>query len=180
MEADLLSLFEQNKDFAFFISILVNIIIAILGVIPSFFITGANIMFFGFWEGITISFLGETLGAIIAFSLYRKGLKRFVNSGIEKYPKLEKLLDLEGRKAFYTVLSLRLMPFMPSGLVTATASVSKISLALFAISSSLGKIPALLIEGLTVYQVISASWQSKILLLLLGLLIFVWNIRKSR
>lgn len=180
MELDLIALFNNYREYAIFISIILNIIIAVLGVIPSFFVTGANIIFFGFWEGILISLIGETFGAIIAFTLYRKGFKRIVTDSITKYPKLVSLTELEGKKAFLAVLSLRLMPFMPSGLITFAAAVGKISVLVFTAASSLGKIPALFIEGFSVYQFISISWEGKLLLVIIALIILWLNFKKSK
>jgi uncharacterized membrane protein YdjX (TVP38/TMEM64 family) len=72
--------FNANVDtsglLAIFVSIIINIIISILGVVSSFFITAANIGFFGFGNGLLISITGEAIGAIISFYLYRKGLKK--------------------------------------------------------------------------------------------------------
>lgn len=180
MELDLIALFNNYREYAIFISIILNIVIAVLGVIPSFFVTGANIIFFGFWEGILISLIGETFGAIIAFTLYRKGFKRIVADSITKYQKLVSLTELEGKKAFLAVLSLRLMPFMPSGLITFAAAVGKISVLVFTAASSLGKIPALFIEGFSVYQFISISWEGKLLLVIIALIILWLNFKKSK
>lgn len=180
MEIDLIALFNNYREYAIFISIILNIVIAILGIIPSFFVTGANIIFFGFWEGILISLIGETFGAIIAFTLYRKGFKKLVTNSLTKYPRLVSLTELEGHKAFYAVLSLRLMPFVPSGLITFAAAIGKISVLLFAAASSLGKIPALLFEGFSVYQFFSFSWEIKLLLIIIALIILWFNFRKSK
>lgn len=179
MDLDLIGLFEKYKDFALLISILISIIIAILGIIPSFFVTGANIIFFGFWEGIIISATGEALGAIVSFIIYRMGIKKIPTTTLYRYPKLIKLMKLEGRKAFFAVFSLRLMPFIPSGLITLAAAFGRISIFLFALSSSLGKIPALLIEGYSVYQVTSFSWQGKLILFAIGAVIIFWNFKSS-
>lgn len=143
---------------------LLNIVIAVLGVVPSVFVTGANLLFFGFFWGTILSFLGESIGAIVAFILYRKGLKKFSQKHLDKYPKLKRLLEAEGKEAFYLILSLRLLPFIPSGLITLTGAIGKVSLLTFAFASSLGKIPALLIEAYSVYQVTKFEWQGKVLL----------------
>ncbi|MGB5007408.1 MAG: hypothetical protein WBO39_10765, partial [Ferruginibacter sp.] len=73
MVDSLLRLFNDHPQLAIIISIVVSIGVALSGVLPSFFITAANIMFFGFWNGAIISFLGEAVGAGITFILYRRG-----------------------------------------------------------------------------------------------------------
>jgi uncharacterized membrane protein YdjX (TVP38/TMEM64 family) len=57
------------------------------------------------------------------------------------------LLEAKGLEAFFLVLSLRLLPFVPSGVVTFVATIGKTPLLIFIIASSIGKIPALLLEA---------------------------------
>jgi len=155
---------QQYPQFAIAISLLASIVIAVLGVIPSVFITGANILFFGFWNGVFISFLGEAIGAAVSFWLYRKGFKKTSQRGLQKFKRAQQLVEVEGAKAFTLILSLRLLPFVPSGLITFAAAVGKVSFLLFVVASSLGKIPALLIEAYSVNQVLNNSWQGKAIL----------------
>lgn len=79
------------------LSILINIVISLLGVIPSIFLTAINIQLFGVTNGTLISIAGEALGAIISFYIYRIGLQKFTHSKVNKYPKVERLLYVEGR-----------------------------------------------------------------------------------
>ena len=44
---NIVNLFEEYSMYSIPISILISIIIALLGIVPSIFITGANIIFFG-------------------------------------------------------------------------------------------------------------------------------------
>ena len=150
--------------FAFLLSIIFNTIISILAFVPSFFITAANIAFFGFWTGTLISFIGESVGAVVSFLLYRKGLKTFSPKALDRYKWLIRLQETEGSRAFIMVLGLRLFPFAPSGLVTLAAATSRISFVHFALASTLGKIPALLIEAYSVYQVLEWGLEGKIIL----------------
>jgi uncharacterized membrane protein YdjX (TVP38/TMEM64 family) len=159
------------------ISILINIVVAVLGVIPSFFITAANIVFFGVWKGTLISFIGESLGAIVAFYLYRTGFKKISQKHLERYHNLQKLIHLQGQEAFLLVFSLRLLPFVPASLVTFAAAIGSISFLLFAIASTIGKVPALIIEAYSVYQVIQFNWQGKLILTLFAIYLcyLVWR-----
>jgi uncharacterized membrane protein YdjX (TVP38/TMEM64 family) len=164
---------------AIFISLAISILTALLGVVPSFFITAANILFFGFWKGTLISFLGEAIGAIIAFWLYRKGFKKKVHRQLQKFPQAQRLIDAEGGRAFLLILSLRLLPFVPSGLVTFAAAIGKVSAVIFLVASSLGKFPALLIEAYSVYQVTQFGWQGKLILLIVALVLIFMAVKKG-
>lgn len=158
---------------------LVSIVVAVLGLVPSVFITAANLLFFGFWNGTLLSFLGETIGAAVAFFLYRNGFKKTSYGHLKKFPKLQRLLDANGREAFFLILSLRLIPFVPSGLVTFAAAIGNVSAFLFLVASSLGKIPALLLEAYAVYEVGRFGWQGKAVLAIAALLI-IYAILKKR
>ena len=162
------------------ISICISILIAVLGLIPSVFITAANILFFGFINGTLISFIGESLGAAIAFILYRKGFRRVATTHLQKYPALHRLINAENKEAFYLVFSLRLIPFVPSGLITFGAAIGKITLLLFFIASSLGKLPAIFLEAWSVYEVTQFGWIGKAILVVVAIGLLYWLLRKKK
>ena len=180
MVNNLLQLFKEYQQVAVLISICISIIIAIAGVVPSVFVTAANILFFGFWYGTLISFLGEAIGAGVSFLLYRWGFKKNIAKGMEKYPRVKKLINAEGKEAFFLVFALRLIPFVPSGLITFAGAVGKISFHTFFLASSLGKLPALLIEAYSVYQVTQFNWQGKIILSVVAAGLLYWLIKRKR
>ncbi|MBE4909737.1 TVP38/TMEM64 family protein [Bacillus luteolus] len=175
MEERLLDLFFQYREMAILISLLASVLVAVLGIVPSVFVTAANILFFGFVQGTLISFAGEAIGALVAFLLYRKGFKNISKKHLEKYPKLGKLIQSEGKDAFLLILSLRLLPFVPSGLVTFAGAIGKVSIGLFTVASTVGKVPALLIEAYSVNFVFQMEWQQKLVfsIISLGILAFV-------
>lgn len=181
MKEQILQLFGQYPEAAIFISLAVSIVVAVLGLVPSVFITAANILFFGFWKGTLISFLGEALGAIISFWLYRKGFRNIMGGALNRYPKARRLVTATGWDAAVLIFSLRMLPFVPSGLVTFAAAVGTVPAWLFVAASSLGKLPALLLEAYAVYQVAAFGWQGKLLLTAaaLGLLYWVWQQRRK-
>jgi uncharacterized membrane protein YdjX (TVP38/TMEM64 family) len=180
MVDNLLRLFKEYQDLAIAISICISIIIAVMGVVPSVFITAANILFFGFWNGMFISFLGEAIGAGVAFLLYRKGFKKTVEKKLDKYPKVKRLIDAENKEAFYLVLALRLIPFVPSGLITFAAAVGRISFLIFMLASSLGKLPALFMEAYAVNAVTHFGWQGKLILAIVAAVLLYWIIAKKK
>ena len=180
VEQTILDLFAQHPQLAIVLSLAVSILIAILGVVPSFFVTAANIAFFGFWNGTLVSFMGEAIGAAVSFILYRKGFKKRSRPQLDRHPKVRRLIDAEGRDAFGLILALRLIPFVPSGLVTFVAAIGKVSLATFVLASSLGKAPALLMEAYSVYQVTRFGWQGKLILLVAAIFILYQLLRKKK
>jgi uncharacterized membrane protein YdjX (TVP38/TMEM64 family) len=178
VQESLLHIFEKYSQLAILISLLISIIIAVLGIVPSVFITAVNILFFGFWNGTFISFLGEALGAGVAFLLYRKGFKKSAEKGLQKYQQVKRLLEADNKEAFYLIFSLRLIPFIPSGLVTLAAAIGKVAFGVFLLSSSLGKIPALLMEAYSVNEITRFSWQGKLILILVAVGTIYWIVKK--
>ena len=79
-------------------------------------------------------------------------------------------------------MSLRLLPFIPSGMVTLGAAAGRVSLIIFLLASSLGKLPSLVLEGYSVYQVTRFGWQGKIMLLLvaLGVLVYAFKMLQNK
>jgi uncharacterized membrane protein YdjX (TVP38/TMEM64 family) len=175
-----LDIFREHQSIAVLISLAISVLVAILGLVPSVFITAANILFFGFWQGTFISFIGEALGAIISFFLYRKGFKKTAHHKLEKFPKVMQLVDAKGKTAFWLIFSLRLIPFVPSGLVTFAAAVGEVSALVFLFASSIGKAPALLMEAYSVYQVTEWGWQGKLILGVVAVVILIFIIKKNK
>ena len=182
MKEEVLALFNAHPGLAIIISLGLSVLVAIVGILPSVFLTAANILFFGFLPGMLISFLGETIGAIVAFFLYRWGFKKNLSHRLHQFPRAQRLVEAGNREAFLLILSLRLLPFVPSGLVTFAASIGRVRALTFIIASSLGKIPALLLEGYSVHQVTRFGWEGKLILAIAALvfLYLAWRqIRKS-
>lgn len=176
MKFVLLEWFSTNQVLGAFISIGLNILISITGILPSAFLTVGTVEFFGFQTGLIILIIGETLGAIISFILYRKGIQKLstlptVNQFENKY--LKKLKNAKGLLAFFMVFLLRILPFVPSGAVTLTAALSKMSLLAFSIASTIGKIPALFIEAYSVFHILNFKIEYQIGLIIFSVMLFL-------
>lgn len=180
MQEKLLDIFHLHPQAAILISLLASIFVAVLGLIPSVFITAANILFFGFWPGMFISLAGEALGAIVAFILYRSGFRKISHHSLSRFPRLLRLIDSRGSEAFLLIIALRLIPFVPSGLVTFAAAIGKVTSPVFIIASTVGKIPSLLIEAYSVTQIAEFSWQGKLILAVSAVALIAWLIRSTR
>ncbi|TSI04736.1 TVP38/TMEM64 family protein [Lysinibacillus sp. BW-2-10] len=178
MTETFLNVLEHAGLFALIISITVNVLVSIIGVLPSVFITAANLLFFGLYNGLIVSIIGEGLGAIVSFVLYRKGLKSWRFKDFQ-HPVMFKLNDLEGYKAFWIILSLRILPFVPSGVITLGSAFSKVSLSLFAIASTLGKIPSLIIEAGAIYGFMQVELKWKVLMIIATILFLLWKIKNK-
>ena len=178
MQEQLLQWFEISGIFAIFLSILANVIVNVLGVIPAAFIAAANVLFFGFWWGLLISLVGEVIGAVVAFCLYRKGITTWTSKFPVGNKYIKRLQETEGREAFWLVVILRLILIIPAGVVSFVSAGSRIRLSSFVIASTLGKIPPLIIKVYAMYQVFTWTWQGQMILFGSGIFvigIFVWK-----
>ena len=181
----LTGLLTSYRAIAIPLSLLIEIAIAVVGVLPSFFITAANVAVFGIWWGTALSITGESLGAVVAFMLYRKGLDRLAGGKWKFAASLEsrmtKLSDAPEGRAFLMVLALRLLPYFPSGAVTLGAAGGRMRAWTFTLASTLGKIPALAVEVATV--TVAMRLPLKGFLAVAGGVILIWvlfEVIKSR
>lgn len=166
-------LFEQHEQWAVIISLLLSVAVAIAGVLPSVFITAANIYFFGFWQGTLISIAGESLGAAISFILYRYWFRNRMQSSLSRFPKVARLTKATGKKGAGLVMGLRLLPLVPSGLITFAAAIGQLGFFTFVAASTIGKIPALLVEATLAAGWLQTSWPVQLALALAGLTLVV-------
>lgn len=170
-----LQTFALEHEFWFvFVSLVLNVGLSLLIVVPSAFLTTTNVVVFGPVLGFWLSFAGEALGAIISFWLYRTGLSKVER--LQAAPWVAKLENESPLRQMGAVFGLRLLPFVPSGLVTVAAALVRMSLVPFAVASSIGKLPALMLEVLGVSVLLEAwtKWGNVWLFLLASLIGFMW------
>ncbi|MFT8322770.1 MAG: VTT domain-containing protein [Bacillus sp. (in: firmicutes)] len=181
----LLNHLPSNPILVGIISISLNILIAIFGFLPSAFLTGVNISFFDFEKGLMISIIGESLGAVFSFILYRKGIYKLSSHSKGKSKILKKLQSASQTEAIILIILLRILPFIPSGVVILAAALSKIKVVPYTIASTIGKIPSLFIEAYSINKVLnikSAFLEENIIyitIILLLLFIFIKTMKKK-
>jgi len=178
---DMLEILKNNSTIAIPISLFISIVISLVGVLPSVFITGANIVFFGPIQGFIISLLGETIGAYITFTVYRLGFKKKIEKFTGKHRLLSQIVNSEGKKAGILICEARVIPFIPSGIVTLAASISNVNSTIFTLSTLIGKAPSIALEALVSYDIINIydNW-IRLVITILGLIIIALTIRKEK
>ncbi|MCM3387889.1 VTT domain-containing protein [Ureibacillus chungkukjangi] len=90
---------------------------------------------------------------------------------------IEKIKKLEGINAFWMILFLRIMPFIPSGAVTLGAAFSKVSLSLFAVASTIGKVPSILMEATAIYGLMLIDLEFQIIIVILVFCFLIWKLK---
>ncbi|CCO08140.1 TVP38/TMEM64 family protein [Desulforamulus hydrothermalis] len=142
---------------AILISIVINVAISLAGVIPSVFLTGANMLVFGLYGGFLISWAGEVVGAAISFLLYRWGAKSVAKLSTDQWKLSKTVSSLPGTKQVYFLTVLRMAPFIPSGLINLFGAITTVSFANFIIATTAGKLPALILETAFSYNLVTLS-----------------------
>lgn len=175
-----IEIFREYSSIAIPISILMSILISLVGVLPSIFVTGANIIFFGPYIGFIISLIGETVGGFITFKVYRLGLKKSIENIASKNNLLKKIVNSSGKRAGFLIFEGRLLPFMPSGFVTLAASISNVNSFIFVLATCLGKIPSIALEAIISYDVINIEENFiRLLITLISLLLIVVTLKRK-
>ncbi|WP_294166938.1 TVP38/TMEM64 family protein [uncultured Clostridium sp.] len=178
---NIVNLFEEYSMYSIPISILISIIIALLGIVPSIFITGANIIFFGPILGFIISLLGEVIGGYITFIVYRLGLKNGIEQISSKHRLLNSIVESKGKRAGFLIFEGRLIPFIPSGIVTLAASISNVSGWIFIIATFFGKIPSIALEALVSYDLINIEQNyARLLITLIAIVLIYFTMKKTK
>ncbi len=140
---------------AIVISIIIDILINMVGFLPSIFISTANGIVFGIGPGIVISWFAETIGVILSFILMRTVLRSSAEELIKKSKMLQKIDDFSGSSGFQMMLIARTLPYFPSGVITALGAVSRISLKDYILANFLGKLPSTALEVVVGYDVVN-------------------------
>lgn len=176
----LADLLLQSGMAAILLSLVISVIVAVLGILPSIFITGANIILFGPLYGFLISWIGEIVGAAVSFYLYKFGFKKHTENLAAKYKILEKITSSEGLKAGILIFQGRLLPFFPSGLVTLAGALSNINFTTFLMATALGKLPSLALESLVSYDVVNLheNWL-RLIIILIAIILLIPLLKKK-
>lgn len=178
---DVVEILRNNSSIAIPISLIISIGISLVGILPSVFITGANIVFFGPINGFFISLLGETIGAYITFIIYRLGFKRKIEKFTDRNRLISRIVKSDGREAGLLIFQGRIIPFIPSGIITLAASISNVDSTIFTVATLIGKVPSIALEALVSYDIININdnW-IRLVITVIGLIFVKFTITKKK
>lgn len=166
---------------AVFISFFIDVMINIVGFLPSIFISTANGLIFGLFWGTVISWLAETVGVAISFWAMRVLFRAMAANIIQKSKMLSKLDQYESWEA---VAFARAIPYMPNGLVTAVCALSSMSFSRHFWGSLLGKLPSVALEVCVGHDVVRlGEHATRLTILVIGMALaygILWWIMRRR
>ncbi|MFC7441644.1 TVP38/TMEM64 family protein [Laceyella putida] len=174
MEQTLSLFFQELGWWALPVSLIIGISCQLVGVLPTLFITTANVLYFGPWIGGLLSWFTELIGSLLAFALVRRGIKRFHFQRHEHWKWIQSMGRLSPGEQTWTLTLARILPFIPSGAVNMAGAMTTVSPSSFFWATALGKIPSTVLETLVSYQLLQLDpWLIQLifgaLLLALGL-----------
>ncbi|WP_372663389.1 TVP38/TMEM64 family protein [Cohnella sp.] len=143
---DILDWFHQSDNIA--LIALMAVLMALFPVIPYPFVGGVLGAAFGPVLGGVITWVGSTAASILMFLFVRYGYQEWGSRVLYRYNSLGKITELFERNAFLTIIFARLIPFVPSFIINIYAALSRVSFGAYALSSALGKVPAMLLFAL--------------------------------
>lgn len=138
--------------YAAMVSFFIDVVVNIVGFLPSIFISTANGLIFGLFWGTVVSWLAETTGVIMSFYIMRTLFRGMAKDIIAKSRTLTKLDEYDSWQA---VAFARAIPYMPNGLVTAIAALSSMPFRYHLIGSLIGKLPSVALEVVLGHDIIN-------------------------
>ncbi|MFZ5590542.1 MAG: TVP38/TMEM64 family protein [Bacillota bacterium] len=160
------------------VSILVMVVQTMFTPIPLFLVAGANGYIFGIIWGSLVTLTGAMLGSTIAFYLARFLARNYITSRLGRYISNVQTMNQAGPRAVFLA---RLVPFIPSSVISYAAGLSKMSFAGFFLASILGKLPEIIVYtalGHSLDRAESLLSKLTVVLLIVSVVVFSWHKKK--
>ncbi|MFD1426740.1 putative membrane protein YdjX (TVP38/TMEM64 family) [Kroppenstedtia sanguinis] len=174
MIQDLIQWSASFGGWGVFVALLFSILFNILGVIPGAVVTGVFVLLWGPLAGGSLAWLGEVLGSGIAFLLLRRGYRGGTGKDSPDWRWVRSLNHWPRRRQFLSLLSARLLPFVPAGAINILGALTCIRFGDYLLATALGKLPSTALEVLIAHDLIQIREHSLRLGLVLVVLIGVW------
>ena len=170
---------------AMVVSMVIDILINVLGFLPSIFISTANGVVFGIVPGVIISWLAESIGVIISFWLMRKFFRESAQCLIDKSNCLKKIDEFSGANGFKMMLVARSLPYFPSGIITAVGALSSIRFRDYVLATLIGKFPSTALEVVVGHDLVNYKQNLARLSIVIAISVLIycglwWWQRRSR
>jgi uncharacterized membrane protein YdjX (TVP38/TMEM64 family) len=170
---ELLAWIQQTEIKHIPFTLTVGTIMALFPVIPYPVVGGVIGAAYGPLLGGFITWLGSTLASIFMFLIVRYGYQDWGIRILHKYQSWSKITTLFEQNAFLTILFARLIPIVPSIIINVYSALSRVTFTSYAIASSLGKVPAMLLFALLGDQFISEPKNIVITVMGYGVFLFI-------
>lgn len=139
-------LVEQQDKFTAGLLLILGKIISGVSFLPGTPLTVLSGAVLGTFWGTIAAWVGNLIGAVLAFLLARYILKDFVqNKILKKYPKINEYEDRLFKKGLYTVIFLRLVPVFPFNFLNFALAVTEVKFKDYILGTAIGMIPGTIV-----------------------------------
>lgn len=176
VKMDIKSLRDYINSFGIYgplISALLMIFQSVLAPLPAFVLTFANAYLYGWYFGALLSWISSMIGALLCFYIAR-GLGRPFAEKLITESALVKMDNFFDEYGDYTIVILRLLPFISFDEVSYGAGFTDMKVSKFLIATGIGQLPATI-----VYSIVGGSLDGNKNLLFIGIIAFVLLIVSS-
>jgi len=122
-----------------------SVFIGLFPVIPFGLFAGIMGAKYGPIWGTFINWTGSFGSALLMFLYVRYGYQKKGREFLARFQQLDRFTSVFERSAFMAVLFARLIPIIPSPVITIYSAISMISVLSFALATAIGKIPTMLV-----------------------------------
>ncbi len=143
---DLATWVENAGLLAPFTYLAVYVAVVLLSLPGPIFVTLAGGFLFGAFPGAVLSLSGATIGATIVFLVVRTAAGNFLQRRGGKF--VQKMAAGFHKNSFSYLLTIRLVPLFPFGIVNLAAGILGVRLKIFLVATLLGSFPAAMILSL--------------------------------
>ncbi|MEK8131918.1 VTT domain-containing protein [Paenibacillus filicis] len=135
--------------------------------VPFVVVAGVNVLLFGFWGGLAVNYIFACIGAIFAFFLARNLGRSWVQRKLAGYSFLDNINSLLQRYGLWCIAASRVLPVLPSSIVSIGAAFMKVRTRHFIIGTLIGNAPMIWLESMVGHDLFHFG-QHKGRLLILG------------
>nr|WP_278247503.1 VTT domain-containing protein [Clostridium beijerinckii] len=113
--------------------------------------------------------------------IYRLGFKRKIEKFTDRNRLIYRIVKSDGREAGLLIFQGRIIPFIPSGIITLAASISNVDSKIFTVATLIGKVPSIALEALVSYDIINIydNW-IRLVITVIGLIFVKFTITKKK
>ena len=159
------SLIQNNSPLlSFSVAILVIVIESIIPILPLAVFIAINMLVFGNILGFLISYVATIIGCIVSFTIFRKGLSKWLYKKIKSKDNLKDLMNQISNIKFTTLVVITALPFTPAFSVNIASGLSKIRYRKFIAAMAVSKVSIVYFWGFVGTTFIESITDIKVLI----------------
>ncbi|TSB48435.1 TVP38/TMEM64 family protein [Alkalicoccobacillus porphyridii] len=142
---DLITWIQWYGEQSIILTTIAATLFALFPVIPFPIIGGILGVMYGPAIGSLVTWIGSSVASIIMFIAIRFGFQDWGRRVISRYKSLDRITALFERNAFMTIFISRMVPVIPSIVANSYFALSRVSLGVYSLASTIGKIPSMIL-----------------------------------